>query len=110
MRKKVQVIEIPPFHELAQLWDEMLEEEERMKATTGRSQAAVERITTGQAETPFRTAELPRASNGSLPTHLRLLRVWHPGVLDVAHLDCDPRNCDLTTLPALSNLPPNARH
>ena len=32
MPKKAQVIEIPPFHELAQLWDEMLEEEERMKA------------------------------------------------------------------------------
>ena len=102
MPKKVQVIEIPPFHELAQLWDEMLEEEERMKATTG-------------AEVGQQLSESPPAKQklrSRLPNYRMQALAAYPhicvycgfgiaGVLEVAHLDCNPRNCDLSNLALL---------
>ena len=99
MPKKVQVIEIPPFHELAQLWDEMLEEEERMKAEVKQQ----------LSESPPTKQKL----RSGLPNYReQAMEAYRPhvciycgfgikDVLEVAHLDCDPRNCDLTNLALL---------
>ncbi len=98
MPKRVQVVEIPPFHELVQLWDEMLEEEERMKAEV--KQQLSESPPTKQK---LRSG-LPNYRKQAMEAYPHICVYCGfgiPGVLEVAHLDCNPRNCDLSNLALL---------
>ena len=96
MPKKLQVVEIPPFHELVQLWDEMLEEEERMKAEVKQQ----------LSESPPTKQKLGSGNyrNKAMKAYRHICVYCGfgiPGVLEVAHLDCNPRNCDLSNLALL---------
>jgi hypothetical protein len=102
MPKKARTVAMPPIHELIQGWDDLLEEEGLMAITEGKT---VEK----QISEPTPAKQKLRSG---LPNYRKQALKAYPhicvycgfgiaGVLEVAHLDCNPQNCDLTNLALL---------
>jgi predicted restriction endonuclease len=103
MTKKIQSVEMPPFHELCQAWDELLAEGEQMTTDDLTAAAKQQKPELPLGKQRLRSG-LPSYRKKAMEAYSHICAYCGfgiAGVLEVAHLDCDPRNCDLSNLALL---------